>query len=132
MRGREYEIADEEGIHVSLYKRDPESKQTLKSRLSGGEFMDLNIYPSKPTYLEIMPSSASKPFAIYFLSKKFNIAQSEIISIGDNYNYVSMIECAGLGIAMGNAPDEVKSCADAVTLSNDEDGVPYAIEKFVG
>lgn len=42
-----------------------------------------------------------------------------------------MIKYAGLGVAMGNSPDEVKSCADSITLSNDEDGVAYAINKYI-
>jgi hydroxymethylpyrimidine pyrophosphatase-like HAD family hydrolase len=44
---------------------------------------------------------------------------------------MDMIQYAGLGIAMGNSPDEVKNCADRMTLSNDEDGVAYAINKYI-
>ena len=42
-----------------------------------------------------------------------------------------MIEYAGLGVAMGNATDEIKEMADYVTLSNDEDGVAHVINKFI-
>ena len=52
------------------------------------------------------------------------------MAIGDNFNDLDMIEYAGLGIAMENAPDEVKAQADFVTTSNAEDGVATAIEKF--
>ncbi len=92
---------------------------------------NLNIYPSKPTYLEIMPIQASKTSAINFLQKKFNIERSNIICMGDNYNDIDMIEYAGLGIAMGNAPDDVKIHANYVTLTNDEDGVAEALKKYV-
>lgn len=92
---------------------------------------DLNIYPSKPTYLEIMPGKASKTSAINCLQKKFNVDKSEIISMGDNYNDIDMIEYAGLGIAMGNAPEDVKKHADYVTLTNDENGVAEALKKYV-
>ena len=51
--------------------------------------------------------------------------------MGDNYNDIDMIEFAGIGVAMGNAPDKVKQYADYVTLSNDNDGVAKAIKKFV-
>ncbi|HBM80627.1 MAG TPA: sugar-phosphatase, partial [Clostridiaceae bacterium] len=54
-----------------------------------------------------------------------------IICIGDSENDISMIKYAGLGIAMGNAEDEVKDASKFVTLSNEEDGVSYAIEKFL-
>ena len=51
------------------------------------------------------------------------------MAIGDNFNDMDMIEYAGIGVAMGNAPDEVKAVADEVTLSNDEDGLKYTLEK---
>jgi len=92
---------------------------------------DLNIYPSKPTYLEIMPTNASKTSAINILQKKFNVERSEIIAMGDNYNDIDMLEYAGLGIAMGNAPDDVKKYANDITSTNNEDGVAEALKKYV-
>ena len=105
--------------------------KALDTKIKSYNSNNLNIYPSKPTYLEIMPSNASKTSAIEVLCKKFNIQRSEIIAMGDNYNDIDMIEFAGLGIAMGNAPDEVKQYADDITLSNDEDGVAEAIKKYI-
>jgi len=52
------------------------------------------------------------------------------MTIGDNYNDIDMLRAAGLGIAMGNAPDDVKTQAEVVTANNDEDGVAVAIEKY--
>lgn len=97
----------------------------------GTKAIKLNIYPSKPTYLEIMPANASKTSAISVLQKKFNVKQSEIIAMGDNYNDIDMLEYAGIGVAMGNAPEEVKNHGNDVTLTNDEDGVAVALEKYV-
>jgi hydroxymethylpyrimidine pyrophosphatase-like HAD family hydrolase len=57
--------------------------------------------------------------------------QYKLIAVGDGFNDLSMIEYAGLGVAMGNAPEEIKSKADYVTLSNDEDGVAHVLEEFV-
>ena len=53
------------------------------------------------------------------------------MACGDGYNDLTMIRYAGMGVAMANARDEVKAEADYVTLSNDEDGVAAAIEKFI-
>ena len=53
-----------------------------------------------------------------------------MIAFGDGYNDLSMLKLAGMGVAMANAVDEVKAEADYVTLSNEEDGVATAIEKF--
>lgn len=53
------------------------------------------------------------------------------MAIGDSYNDISMIKYAGLGVAMENAPDEVKKWADYITGTNDDDGVAKVINKFV-
>jgi hydroxymethylpyrimidine pyrophosphatase-like HAD family hydrolase len=57
--------------------------------------------------------------------------KKEIIAIGDNYNDSNMIEFAGLGIAMGNTPIQIKEIADDITLSNDKDGVAEALKKYI-
>ena len=49
--------------------------------------------------------------------------REEIVAVGDGYNDLSMIQFAGLGVAMGNAQEPVKKAADYITLSNEEDGV---------
>ena len=59
------------------------------------------------------------------------IAPAEIVAIGDNHNDIGMIRYAGLGVAMGNAHEEVKAAADCVTLSNAEEGVVVVIEKLI-
>ena len=91
----------------------------------------LNIYTSKPTYLEIMNKEASKVNAVKLLLERFNIRKEEIIAIGDNFNDKEMIEYAGLGIAMGNAPEEIKVIADYVTDTNNEDGVAKALLRIL-
>lgn len=93
---------------------------------------DLNIATSKPTYLEVMSIAASKSNAVKLLIEYHNIKRGEIIAIGDNFNDKEMIEFAGTGIAMGNAPAEVKAVADYVTDTNNNDGVAKALERFIG
>jgi HAD-superfamily hydrolase, subfamily IIB len=110
---------------------DQNEIEVLNTKIKDYNSNNLNIYLSKPTYLEMMPNNASKTSAIEVLCKKYDIQRSEVIAIGDNYNDINMIEFAGLGIAMGNAPDAVKQYADDITLSNDEDGVAVAIKKYI-
>ncbi|MEP6949848.1 MAG: Cof-type HAD-IIB family hydrolase [Ginsengibacter sp.] len=93
---------------------------------------DLNIATSKPTYLEVINIAASKLNAVKLLIDHYNITREEVIAIGDNFNDKEMIEFAGTGIAMGNAPAEVKAVADYVTDTNNKDGVAKAIIKFIG
>jgi len=52
------------------------------------------------------------------------------VAVGDGYNDLSMIQFAGLGVAMGNAQEPVKKAADYITLSNEEDGVAAVVNKF--
>ena len=59
------------------------------------------------------------------------ITKDEIICVGDAGNDKHMIEYAGLGVAMGNATEEIKELADYITLSNNEDGVAHVINKFI-
>ena len=119
------------GPNKILCMAEPNKIKPLDALIKSYHSNNLNIYPSKPTYLEIMPNNVSKTSAIGILMRKFNVQRSEIIAIGDNYNDIDMIEFAGLGIAMGNAPDAVKQYADEITFSNDEDGVAEAIKKYI-
>ena len=91
----------------------------------------LNFYFSLPHFVEIVHKDANKRNALQDLAHKFNIKREEIIAIGDNFNDMDMIEYAGLGVAMGNAPKYLKDAADFVTHSNDEDGVRHVLERFV-
>jgi len=81
--------------------------------------------------IEVMNKEVSKGNAVAKLAEIFNIGRSEIITIGDNENDISMIEYAGLGVAMGNAEQCVKDKADYVTTDYMEDGVGQVIEKFI-
>ena len=92
----------------------------------------LNISTSKPTYLEVVNIEASKLNAVKLLINHYNIKREETIAIGDNFNDKEMIEFAGTGIAMGNAPTEVKAIANYITDTNNKDGIPKALTKIYG
>lgn len=91
----------------------------------------LNIFRSEPFFLEIMPQSIDKAYSLGILLKHLNIDRSRMICCGDGFNDSSMIQMAGLGVAMANAQNEVKEVADYITASNDEDGVADVIYKFM-
>lgn len=92
---------------------------------------ELHITRSKPYFLEVMHQEADKANALQVLAEYYGIDRKEVMSIGDSYNDLAMIEWSGLGIAMGNAREIVKEAADFVTTSNVEDGVAQAIRKYV-
>lgn len=92
---------------------------------------NINCQFSIPVFLEIFNKEVSKGKAVEMIGKYYNLNKDEIMAIGDNFNDLSMIEYAGIGVAMGNAPEEIKRIATFVTKSNQEDGVAYAINKFI-
>lgn len=89
------------------------------------------ITNSHPGNLEFNPRGVNKAAGLQKLCKVYGIAPENMIAVGDSVNDVAMIRAAGLGVAMGNAQEEVKRQADMVTLSNEEDGVAHIIRKIV-
>ena len=66
-----------------------------------------------------------------YLIEQLGITPDEIIAIGDDENDISMIELAGLGVAMKNAKESVKNVANYITDTNEENGVGKVINKFI-
>lgn len=118
-------------IHKLLLIDNAATIQKLKETLATMDFPQTDFYLSKDNYLEVTHNQVSKKQALLELANYYQLSLSEIMTIGDNYNDIPMIETAGLGVAMGNAPTEVKTCANTVTDSNDQNGVSKAIKLYV-
>ena len=101
---------------------EKEMSEKLKDRMG--------VFRSEPYFLELVPKGIDKAQSLSVLLEEIGMTKNEMIAIGDGFNDLSMIQYAGLGIAMENAQDVVKQAADFITLSNEEDGVAYAVEKF--
>lgn len=86
---------------------------------------------SRSNFCEIIHPAASKWNALKILIDQWGIEADEVMAVGDQGNDISMISGAGLGVAMGGAPEDVVAVANYVTGSIEEDGVVQAIEKFV-
>ena len=109
----------------------PDTLELMQEALRERFGTQLYVARSKKTFLEIINPIANKGTALEFLANRLGIAHDEVMAIGDSMNDIDMISYAGCGIAMGNAHAAVKQAADAVTLSNADDGVATAIEKYV-
>ena len=118
-------------INKCLIVGDPTPLHELELQLSKDLFGQVEVYRSAGFFLECVPPGVDKAKSLERLLAMVNIDKDDVIAVGDGFNDLSMIEYAGLGIAMGNAPGEVKSRANFVTSSNDEDGVAKVIEKFI-
>lgn len=81
--------------------------------------------------LELNAPGVSKGTGLLALAKVLGLRPEQVMACGDSGNDLTMIRLAGLGVAMGNATDEVKAAADSITLDNNHDGVAAAIERFV-
>lgn len=92
---------------------------------------DYSVYRSEPHFLEVLPKGIDKAASLERLLTRLDMTKDEMIACGDGYNDLSMIQYAGLGVAMENAVLPVKNAADYVTLSNNDDGVAHVIEKFM-
>jgi Cof subfamily protein (haloacid dehalogenase superfamily) len=86
---------------------------------------------SQPYYLDVTHPQANKGAVVLALAKLQNISPQQIATIGDMPNDVLMFRESGLSIAMGNASEEVKSQASAVTDSNQDEGFAKAVRKFI-
>ena len=94
---------------------------------------DGKLYVAQSSFdiLELLHPEVSKGNALSVIAEDLHIKPEEIVAFGDNHNDIGMLQLAGLGVAMGNAHEEVKDAADYVTLSNAEDGVAVVIEDLV-
>lgn len=84
-----------------------------------------------PAFTDITARGADKGTALKTVAAHLGISAEETMAFGDGGNDKSILQAAGTGIAMGNAPDDVKAAADYVTASVDDDGVAKAIRKFL-
>ena len=98
-----------------------------KRRLNGA----LDVFRSEPYFLEVVPCAINKANTLGVLLEQLEIEREDVIAIGDGVCDVTMIQLAGMGVAMGNAQDSVKACADWVTDSNEDEGVAVAVEKLI-
>lgn len=93
---------------------------------------ELYLTRSVATFFEATHPLANKGDAVQYLAEEFlGLQAANVMAIGDNFNDVEMITYAGVGVAMGNAPDGVKATANWVAPDVEEDGVAAAIEQFV-
>ena len=91
----------------------------------------LHIVRSHRLFVEGNPPGVSKGTALAWLARRLGIAQASVMAIGDNDNDITMVEWAGVGVAMGNGSPAVKVVADWTAPPVDADGVAAALERFV-
>lgn len=92
----------------------------------------MDMFYSSEVFLEVVNKEGNKGNAVKYIAEEYyGFSQNEVMTFGDHLNDLSMIQYAGLGVAMANGEERLKQEADYVTLSNNDDGVAFALEKFV-
>lgn len=82
-------------------------------------------------FLEVMNSRVNKGEALQIVARRLDVAMEHVMAIGDSWNDAPLLEAAGFGVAMGSAPAELRSVADAIVADVENDGVAEALERFV-
>jgi Cof subfamily protein (haloacid dehalogenase superfamily) len=109
--------------HALLARCEQEAKSRLGDRATAAR--------SQPYYFDVTHRDANKGAVVDYLAAHFSIPRDAIATIGDQPNDLTMFRRSGFSIAMGNAPDEVKSEASVVTASCDDEGFAKAVENHV-
>ena len=111
---------------------DPMVLGSLESFLRANVTDDITLFTTKPYLLEILPANTNKGTSLEKIAEILSIGPEECVAIGDSLNDEAMIHWAGLGVAMVNADDHIKSIAQLITdHSNDDDGVAEFIEEYI-
>lgn len=118
-------------VNKFLLTGDPEVVVAAQEHMREVFGEQLNIFRSEPYFLEMMPQSIDKAYSLSILLDYLKTDRTHMICCGDGFNDRSMIQMAGLGVAMANAQEEVKAAADYITRSNDEDGIADVVYQFM-
>jgi Cof subfamily protein (haloacid dehalogenase superfamily) len=113
-------------VFVDVPERIQQIRRELAAHINGSATLLISV----PHLLEALPLGTSKGAGLKWLLDDMGISMEHVMAIGDGENDIEMLEMAGIGVAMGNAPENVKRAADYVTANNDEDGIPQAIAHF--
>lgn len=114
---------------INFFFVDLDAKERMRETLKTVE--GILVTSSIPNNLEINAAGADKGGALLRLASYLNMEPAETMAFGDGENDLSMMEKAGISIAMENGEKSVRKAADYVTLTNEEAGVAAAIEKFI-
>jgi Cof subfamily protein (haloacid dehalogenase superfamily) len=109
----------------------PHLVQAVKPELEARFKDQVCFAASDPHLMQVMNKAADKAHALAWVAGHYNILPEHVMAIGDAPNDSQMLAWAGLGVAVGNAWTHTKNNADVIVPSNDEDGVAYAINRYV-
>ena len=120
-----------DGIYKLLLLGLPLAVRRAGKRLLDAPPCPVDCFTSSPEALEIVPPGVNKGSGLARAAELLGIPREETVAIGDGENDIAMLRWAGLGIAMANAPDNVKAAADVIAPHCDADGAAWAMETYL-
>lgn len=124
-------LQDDNYEKIKSLKNEIEKIENVEIKNQSKSLTNPKIEPGNSTYCDIANKKTSKGFGIEKMCEYLNIDLKNCISIGDDYNDISMFNITGLSVVMGNANNEVKAKAKYQTLTNNQDGVAVFLEKLI-
>ena len=118
-------------MNQCLLTGDPDKMAGVEDRAAKAFEGRLSVYRSEDFYVEMMPLGIDKAYGLAKLLQRLGYSRSQMICCGDGFNDISMIQYAGLGVAMANAGEQVRQSADYVAPHCDEDGLVDVISRFI-
>ena len=115
---------------VQLCFRDLDERAAAREAIQM-QFPDIVATSSFQNNLELNWKTADKGRALLHLAERLGVPAADTLAFGDSSNDLSMLKAVGTGVAMGNASEEVRAACDAVTATNEEDGVAVYLERYV-
>lgn len=114
-----------------LMSVQPEELPGVQKQIADFLPPELTVVQTAAFYLEVIPKRINKGQGIRDICAALGMQPEQVIAFGDAANDIPMLEAAGMGVAMGNASEAVKAKADFVTLSNNDDGIAAALQRFL-
>lgn len=118
-------------INKMMFVDNPDNLDRVIQLIPLEYYTKYNLMKSLDFFFEFLNIQANKGKALKYLSDKLNIKKEDVIAIGDNDNDISMLSFAGVGVSMENGSEQAKAIADFMTLSNEDNGVAYFLEKHL-
>lgn len=117
-------------VHKVIFRGKPQDMDALQTQINDLPDPAFQWFRNNPTLIEIVPPQVSKAQGIQRIQDHLGIANAATLAFGDNVNDREMLEYAGHGVAMANAPHSIQQIANEITASNNEDGVGQVLQKY--
>ena len=114
-----------------LMSVEPSEIRDVQGRIAARLPEALTVVQTAPFYLEVIPKAINKGIGLRLACEALGIDMAETIAFGDSENDIEMLRAAGVGVAMGNAEEDVKRAADMVTASNNDNGIAHALARLL-